>query len=277
ISLLAADRLMASPRLYASFLLWLLSELFEELPEIGDPDKPRVVFFFDEAHLLFDGAPKALLQKVEQVVRLIRSKGVGVYFVTQNPLDIPDSVLAQLGNRVQHALRAFTPRDQKAVKAAADTFRPNPTLNTAEVITQLGKGEALVSMLEGNGTPSMVERTLIAPPAARVGPITPELRKVAMAQSPVRHAYDETLDRESAYEILAKRAEQATAPEPTTAEAEAQSGGGWLADTLGGLFRRGPRGGMSMGERMVNQVTRQVTNEVTKAILRNVLGGARRR
>lgn len=275
ISLLAADRLMASPRLYASFLLWLLSELFEELPEIGDPDKPRVVFFFDEAHLLFDGAPKALLQKVEQVVRLIRSKGVGVYFVTQNPLDIPDSVLAQLGNRVQHALRAFTPRDQKAVKAAADTFRPNPKLNTAEVITQLGKGEALVSMLEGNGTPSMVERTLIAPPAARVGPITPELRKVAMAQSPVRHAYDETLDRESAYEILAKRAEQATAPEPTPAEA--QSGGGWLADTLGGLFRRGPRGGMSMGERVVNQVTRQVTNEVTKAILRNVLGGARRR
>lgn len=275
ISLLAADRLMASPRLYASFLLWLLSELFEELPEIGDPDKPRVVFFFDEAHLLFDGAPKALLQKVEQVVRLIRSKGVGVYFVTQNPLDIPDSVLAQLGNRVQHALRAFTPRDQKAVKAAADTFRPNPKLNTAEVITQLGKGEALVSMLEGNGTPSMVERTLIAPPAARVGPITPELRKVAMAQSPVRHAYDETLDRESAYEILAKRAEQATAPESTPAEA--QSGGGWLADTLGGLFRRGPRGGMSMGERVVNQVTRQVTNEVTKAILRNVLGGARRR
>ncbi|SCW79118.1 helicase HerA-like domain-containing protein [Ancylobacter rudongensis] len=278
ISLLAADKLMGSPRLYASFLLWLLSELFEELPEVGDPDKPKIVFFFDEAHLLFDEAPKALLQKIQQVVRLIRSKGVGVYFVTQNPLDVPDSVLSQLGNRVQHALRAFTPRDQKAVKAAADTFRPNPKLNTAQVITELGKGEALVSMQEGNGTPSMVERTLIAPPAARVGPITPELRKVALAQSPVRHAYDETLDRESAYEILAKRAEQATAPDatPTPAEAEAQSGG-WLSDALGGLFRRGPRGGMSMGERMVNQVTRQVTNELTKAILRNVLGGARRR
>ncbi|GLK74232.1 DUF853 domain-containing protein [Ancylobacter dichloromethanicus] len=281
ISLLAADRLMGSPQLYASFLLWLLSELFEELPEVGDPDKPRVVFFFDEAHLLFDEAPKALLQKVEQVVRLIRSKGVGVYFVTQNPLDVPESVLAQLGNRVQHALRAFTPRDQKAVKAAADTFRPNPKLDTAQVITELGKGEALVSTLEGNGTPSIVERTLIAPPAARVGPITPELRKVAIAQSPVRGLYDETLDRESAYEMLAKRAEQSSpaegAPAPAPTQADAAGGGGWLSDTLGGLFRRGPRGGMSVGERMVNQVTRQVTNEVTRAILRNVLGGARRR
>ncbi|TCK31254.1 hypothetical protein EV667_1361 [Ancylobacter aquaticus] len=282
ISLLAADKLMGSPRLYASFLLWLLSELFEELPEVGDPDKPKIVFFFDEAHLLFDEAPKALLQKIEQVVRLIRSKGVGVYFVTQNPLDVPESVLSQLGNRVQHALRAFTPRDQKAVKAAADTFRPNPKLNTAQVITELGKGEALVSMLEGNGTPSMVERTLIAPPAARVGPITPEMRKVALAQSPVRHAYDETLDRESAFEMLAKRAEESAAPAPPAGEPPAPTeagatSGGWLSDTLGGIFRRGPRGGMSVGERMVNQVTRQVTNEVTRAILRNVLGGARRR
>ncbi|MCK0209065.1 DUF853 domain-containing protein [Starkeya koreensis] len=285
ISLLAADRLMGSPQLYASFLLWLLSELFEELPEVGDPDKPKVVFFFDEAHLLFDEAPKALLQKVEQVVRLIRSKGVGVYFVTQNPLDVPESVLAQLGNRVQHALRAFTPRDQKAVKAAADTFRPNPALNTAQVITELGKGEALVSMLEGNGTPSMVERTLIAPPAGRVGPITPELRKVAIAQSPVRNVYDQTLDRESAYEILTKRAEEAAPPEapptpantPAPTQAGAASGGGWLDGILGGILGTPSRGRMSVGEQVTRQVAREVTNQITKAILRNVLGGARRR
>ncbi len=172
INILAADKLMANPRLYATFLLWLLSDMFEKLPEVGDLDKPKLVFFFDEAHLLFNDAPKALLDKIEQVVRLIRSKGVGVYFVTQNPLDVPDKVLAQLGNRVQHALRAFTPRDQKAVRAAAETFRPNPKLNTAQVITELGKGEALVSFLEGNGTPSMVDRTLIRPPSARVGPVS---------------------------------------------------------------------------------------------------------
>lgn len=288
ISLLAADRLMGSPQLYASFLLWLLSELFEELPEIGDPDKPKIVFFFDEAHLVFDEAPKALLQKVEQVVRLIRSKGVGVYFVTQNPLDVPDSVLAQLGNRVQHALRAFTPRDQKAVKAAADTFRPNPKLNTAQVITELGKGEALVSTLEGNGTPSMVERTLIAPPAGRVGPITPELRKVAIAQSPVRDLYNETLDRESAYEVLTKRAEENAPPEAPAAPAPADStsapaptqadasGGGWLGNVLGGIFGTPSRGRMSVGEQVTRQVAREVTNQVTKAILRNVLGGRSR-
>ncbi|MBB3769762.1 hypothetical protein FHS55_000348 [Angulomicrobium tetraedrale] len=289
INILAADKLMGSPQLYASFLLWLLSELFEELPELGDPDKPRIVFFFDEAHLLFDDAPKALLQKIEQVVRLIRSKGVGVYFVTQNPLDVPESVLAQLGNRVQHALRAFTPRDQKAVKAAADTFRPNPRLNTAQVITELGKGEALVSMLEGNGTPSIVERTLIAPPAGRVGPITPELRKVAIANSPVRGRYDETLDRESAYEMLAKRAagdapEEAppapgrgdtAAPAPT--QADAAGGGGWISDVLGGLFGGGrTRGRMTIGEQVARQVTREVVNQATKAILRNVLGGRAR-
>jgi hypothetical protein len=287
ISILAADKLMGAPQLYASFLLWLLSELFEELPEVGDPDKPKVVFFFDEAHLLFDDAPKALLQKIEQVVRLIRSKGVGVYFVTQNPLDVPESVLAQLGNRVQHALRAFTPRDQKAVKAAADTFRPNPKLNTAQVITELGKGEALVSMLEGNGTPSMVERTLIAPPAGRVGPITPELRKVAIANSPVRGIYDETLDRESAYETLTKRAEEsapATAPQKpgapasttTPTEAGAASGGGWLDSILGGILGTPSRGRMSVGEQVTRQVAREVTNQVTKAILRNVLGGRAR-
>src|SRR5215213_4968362 len=202
INILAADKLMENPRLYATFLLWLLSELFEVLPEVGDPDKPKLVFFFDEAHLLFNDAPKALMDKIEQVVRLIRSKGVGVYFVTQNPLDVPDKVLAQLGNRVQHALRAFTPRDQRAVKAAAETFRPNPNLDTAQVITQLGKGEALVSFLEGNGTPSMVERTLIAPPAARIGPVTPQERKAVIAQSPIRGRYDQTIDPDSAYEKL---------------------------------------------------------------------------
>ncbi|CAL8967632.1 hypothetical protein RHODGE_RHODGE_00661 [Rhodoplanes serenus] len=190
INILAADKLMQSPRLYATFLLWLIAELFERLPEVGDLDKPKLVFFFDEAHLLFNEAPKALLDRIEQVVRLIRSKGVGIYFVTQNPLDVPDTVLAQLGNRVQHALRAFTPRDQKAVRAAAETFRPNPQLDTAQAITELGKGEALVSFLEGNGTPSMVERTMIRPPSARVGPLTAPERQAALAASPLRGRYD---------------------------------------------------------------------------------------
>ncbi|MEW6122463.1 MAG: helicase HerA-like domain-containing protein [Pseudomonadota bacterium] len=212
INILAADKLMGAPRLYGCFLLWLLSELFEELPEVGDPEKPRLVFFFDEAHLLFDDAPQALLDKVEQVVRLIRSKGVGVYFVTQNPLDVPDKVLSQLGNRVQHALRAFTPRDQKAVKAAAETFRPNPKLNTSAAITELGKGEALVSTLEGNGIPSMVERTLIAPPAARVGPVSPEERRAILAESPLGRLYDTPLDRVSAFEMLRDRSERPQAP-----------------------------------------------------------------
>src|ERR1700749_4322426 len=184
VNILVADKLLQSPRLYATFLLWMLSELFEELPEAGDPPKPKLVFFFDEAHLLFNDAPKALMDKIEQVVRLIRSKGVGVYFVTQNPIDVPDKVLAQLGNRVQHALRAFTPRDQKAVAAAAQTFRPNPKLNTAQVIMELGKGEALVSFLEGNGIPAMVERVMIRPPTARIGPITPDERKAIIDNSP---------------------------------------------------------------------------------------------
>ncbi|HEX4408550.1 MAG TPA: helicase HerA-like domain-containing protein [Xanthobacteraceae bacterium] len=205
INVLAADKLMSSPRLYAVFLLWLLSELFEKLPEVGDPPKPKLVFFFDEAHLLFNEAPKELLDKVEQVVRLIRSKGVGVYFVTQNPIDVPDKVLSQLGNRIQHALRAFTPADQKAVRAAADTFRPNPKLNTAQVITELAKGEALVSFLEGGGTPSMVDRTIIRPPSARIGPVTPEERQAVIAKSPVKGKYDTTIDPNSAYEILQKR------------------------------------------------------------------------
>jgi len=205
INVLAADKLISSPRLYATFLLWLLSELFEKLPEVGDPPKPKLVFFFDEAHLLFNEAPKELLDKVEQVVRLIRSKGVGVYFVTQNPVDVPNNVLVQLSNRVQHALRAFTPSDQKAVKAAAETFRPNPKLNTAQVIMELAKGEALVSFLEGGGTPSMVDRAMIRPPSARIGPITPDERKAAMTKSPLKGKYDTAVDPTSAFEILQRR------------------------------------------------------------------------
>lgn len=213
VSVLAADKLMMNPRLYATFLLWLLSELFEELPEVGDPDKPRLVFFFDEAHLLFDEAPKILIDRVEQVVRLIRSKGVGVFFVTQNPLDVPESVLSQLGNRVQHALRAYTPREQKAVKVAAETFRPNPAFDCFETITQLGVGEALVSTLGKKGVPSMVERTLIRPPSSRLGPITTPERTKVVAVSPVAGQYDEDLDRDSAFEMLARRAEEAAKAE----------------------------------------------------------------
>src|SRR6187431_808541 len=228
INVLAADKLMENPRLYATFLLWLMSELFETLPEVGDLDKPKLVFFFDEAHLLFNEAPKNLLDKIEQVVRLIRSKGVGIYFVTQNPLDVPDKVLAQLGNRAQHALRAFTPRDQKAVRAAAETFRPNPKLDTAKVITELGKGEALVSFLEGNGTPAMVERVMIRPPTGRMGPIAPEERKAIMAKSPVKGKYDTTVDAESAYELLQKRVAGTAAPAPADGSAGGGGGGGFL-------------------------------------------------
>jgi len=216
INVLAADRLMSSPRLYATFLLWLLSELFEKLPEVGDPPKPKLVFFFDEAHLLFNEAPKELLAKVEQVVRLIRSKGVGVYFVTQNPIDVPNNVLVQLSNRVQHALRAFTPSDQKAVKAAAETFRPNPKLNTAQVIMELAKGEALVSFLEGGGTPSMVDRAMIRPPSARIGPITPDERKAVMAKSPLKGKYDTAVDPTSAFEILQRRLADGGALQPAS-------------------------------------------------------------
>ncbi|WP_127524459.1 helicase HerA-like C-terminal domain-containing protein [Mesorhizobium sp. Z1-4] len=208
ISVLAADRLMMNPRLYATFLLWLMSELFEELPEVGDPDKPRLVFFFDEAHLLFDEAPPALIERVEQVVRLIRSKGVSVFFVTQNPLDVPETVLSQLGNRIQHALRAYTPREEKAVRTAADTFRPNPDFDTFRTITQLGVGEALVSTLQAKGIPSMVQRTLIRPPSSRMGPIGEEERRKILAVSPVAAQYDETVDRESAFELLQARAEK---------------------------------------------------------------------
>lgn len=209
INILAADKLMQSPRLYATFLLWMLSELFEMLPEVGDPDKPKLVFFFDEAHLLFDDAPKALLDKVEQVARLIRSKGVGVYFVSQNPADVPDDILGQLGNRVQHALRAFTPKDQKALRLAAATFRANPAFDTMEAITQVGTGEALVSTLEKKGMPSIVERTLIRPPSSQLGPITADERKAVIANSPVAGLYETLVDRESAFEKLRKRAEDA--------------------------------------------------------------------
>lgn len=248
ISVLAADKLMMNPRLYATFLLWLLSELFEELPEVGDPDKPKLVFFFDEAHLLFNDAPKVLVERVEQVVRLIRSKGVGVYFVTQNPLDVPEAVLAQLGNRVQHALRAYSPREQKAVKTAADTFRPNPDFNCADVITNLGTGEALVSTLEGKGSPSIVERTLVRPPASRLGPLTEAERQHVISLSPVRGLYDEDFDRESAYEMLAKRAAKAAEQAETAQRAEERaseetSGGGrWTLPGFGDDAAEAPSG-----------------------------------
>lgn len=277
VNILVADKLMQSPRLYATFLLWMLSELFEELPEVGDPPQPKLVFFFDEAHLLFTDAPKALLDKIEQVVRLIRSKGVGVYFVTQNPIDVPDRVLAQLGNRVQHALRAFTPRDQKAVQAAAQTFRPNPNLDTAQVITELGKGEALVSFLEGNGTPAMVERVMIRPPTARMGPITPEERKAIMAASPVRGKYDTTIDSDSAFEMLRERLTQTAAP-----AAEGSEGGGvlgQLGSIVGSIFgTTRPRGQkLSTGQVIARNVTRSVTNKVAGDVVAGIgksLGGS---
>ncbi|HEY3893582.1 MAG TPA: helicase HerA-like domain-containing protein [Bradyrhizobium sp.] len=266
VNILVADKLMQSPRLYATFLLWMLSELFEELPEIGDPPKPKLVFFFDEAHLLFNDAPKPLMDKIEQVVRLIRSKGVGVYFVTQNPVDVPDKVLGQLGNRVQHALRAFTPRDQKAVAAAAQTFRPNPKLDTAKVITELGKGEALVSFLEGNGTPAMVERVLIRPPSARIGPITPEERKAIMDGSPVKGKYDTSIDSESAYEILQKR----VAGTAATADGTGSGGGvlGRIGAMVGTIFGTNvSRGRLSTGQLITRNVTRSVTNKVVGGVV----------
>jgi DNA helicase HerA-like ATPase len=269
VNILVADRLMQSPQLYATFLLWMLSELFEQLPEAGDPPKPKLVFFFDEAHLLFNDAPKALMDKIEQVVRLIRSKGVGVYFVTQNPIDVPDKVLAQLGNRVQHALRAFTPRDQKAVAAAAQTFRPNPKLNTTKVIMELGKGEALVSFLEGNGTPAMVERVMIRPPTGRIGPITPEERKAIMGKSPVKGKYDTSIDSESAYEVLQKR----VAGTAATADGPAADGGvlGQLGSIVGTIFGSNvPRGRMSTGQVIARSVTRSVTNSVVGGVAANL-------
>ncbi|MGM4962032.1 helicase HerA-like domain-containing protein [Tardiphaga sp. 1201_B9_N1_1] len=275
VNILVADKLMSSPRLYATFLLWLLSELFEELPEVGDLPKPKLVFFFDEAHLLFNDAPKALLDKIEQVVRLIRSKGVGVYFVTQNPIDVPDRVLAQLGNRVQHALRAFTPRDQKAVQAAAQTFRANPKLDTATVITELGKGEALVSFLEGNGTPAMVERIMVRPPTARIGPITPEERKAIMNASPVKGKYDTAIDSESAYETLQKRIAGTAATPAEAGDAAGGGGGGGFLGQLGAIVgtifgTNTGRNRLSTGQVIARSVTRSVTNKVVGGIVANI-------
>ena len=275
INILAADRLMDNPRLYATFLLWLMSELFEELPEVGDLEKPKLVFFFDEAHLLFDDAPTALVEAVERVVRLIRSKGVGVYFITQNPIDVPESVLAQLGNRVQHALRAFTPRDQKAVRSAAQTFRQNPAFDTEKAITELAVGEALVSTLEGKGTPSTVERTLIAPPMGQVGPIDAEERRRLVQGRPLRGKYDTPLDPDSAYEMLAKRAEKAAADAQT-----AEAGGGGILDMIGGFFGTTRKKGqtLSVGQSVAREVTRTVVNQAIGGLAAEVgkaLGGRR--
>jgi DNA helicase HerA-like ATPase len=270
VNILAADRLMSSPKLYSTFLLWMLAELFEQLPEVGDPEKPKLVFFFDEAHLLFDEAPKALLEKIEHVVRLIRSKGVGVYFVTQNPLDIPESVLGQLGNRVQHALRAFTPKDQKAVKSAAETMRPNPKLRIEQAITELGVGEALVSFLDEKGRPSVTERAFVVPPGSQLGPISDAERKAAIAASPVAGHYEKTVDRDSAYEKLKARAEQVA--QEKAAEQKPKVGS-VASDILFG--KTGPRGGkQSQGllEAMAKSAARTVGSQVGREIIRGVLG-----
>ncbi len=316
VNILAADKLVASPRLYATFLLWLLSELFEELPEVGDLDKPKLVFFFDEAHLLFRDAPRALLEKVETVVRLIRSKGIGIYFVTQNPLDLPGTVLGQLGNRVQHALRAFTPQEQKAVRAAAETFRPNPRLRVEDAIGQLAVGEALVSALGADGTPSMVERARIVPPRGRIGAITPAERMAVMALSPVARKYDQPVDRDSAYEMLHGRATTVAAdsgPAPVRAgnpwgttpsgpapgpipgpwsgspagrmpqapqrriPAPAAQPGGMLGDILTG--RGGKREGVAeaMAKSVARTIGSTVSRQLTGAILRGVLGSILKR
>jgi hypothetical protein len=278
INVLAADKLMAAPKLYSTLLLWLLAELFEELPEVGDAEKPRLVFFFDEAHLLFNEAPPALLEKVEQVVRLVRSKGVGVYFVTQNPLDIPDTVLGQLGNRVQHALRAFTPRDQKAVKSAATTLRANPKLNVETVITELGVGEALVSFLDDKGRPTVVERAFIVPPGTRVGPITAQEREKLIKGSALAGTYDKTVDRESAYEKLTQRiAEKAPAAgESGPLAGKPAAAGGGLLGALGGFLggSTGPRGGHREGavEAAAKSAARAIGSQVGRQIIRGVLG-----
>lgn len=276
VNILAADKLMNSPRLYATFLLWMLSELFETLPEIGDPEKPKLVFFFDEAHQLFNEAPKVLVERIELVVRLVRSKGVGVYFVTQNPLDIPDSVLAQLGNRVQHALRAFTPRDQKAVKATATTMRPKPGLDIEAAITELAVGEALVSFLDAKGRPSVTERVFVLPPGSQIGPITPQQRQALLAQSLVAGVYEKAVDRESAYEKLRGRADVAADNAPAKAKADAaQDGSGMMGGLNDVLFgSTGPRGGKRDGlvQTMARSAVRTMGTSLGKEILRGVLG-----
>jgi len=288
INILAADKLMNSPRLYATFLLWLLSELFENLPEVGDLDKPKLVFFFDEAHLLFNDAPKVLIERIELVVRLVRSKGVGVYFVTQNPLDIPDSVLAQLGNRVQHALRAFTPRDQKAVKSAADTMRPNAGLDIGAAITELGVGEALVSFLDEKGRPCPTERVFVLPPASQIGPIAPAQRQTLLAESIVAGVYEKTLDRDSAFEKLKGRTVQRSASAANSASADGTTtsagargaepaAGGGLLDSLGsglgGLLSGGGGRRSSVGEQLFKSAASSIGREVGRQIMRGVLGG----
>ncbi len=311
INILAADKLMQSPQLYATFLLWLLSELFEELPEVGDPEKPKLVFFFDEAHLLFDEAPKALVQKIEQVVKLIRSKGVGVYFVTQNPADVPDGVLAQLSNRVQHALRAYTPREQKAVKIAAETFRNNPDFDAYETITQLSVGEALVSTLDENGVPSMVQRTMIRPPSSQMGPVEANVRSMIIENSHVYGKYEDLIDRESAYEIFKGRAiaritaeedvkkaelaaKEAIALEKAAAKAERDAEKaerkaerdaararknapvkerGFFDDLLGGAKGSKRQG---YGETVAKSVLRSVSTRIAGALVRGILGGIKK-
>lgn len=284
VNILAADKLVGAPQAYSTFLLWLLSELFEQLPEVGDPPKPKLVFFFDEAHLLFTDCPKPVLDKIEQVVRLVRSKGVGVYFVTQNPLDVPDAVLGQLSNRVQHALRAFTPRDQKAVKAAAETFRPNPKLNTAEVITQLAVGEALISLLDETGTPGEVERGFVVPPASRVGPITPQERQQIIQKSVLFGHYEKQVDRESAYERLKSRAESAPAnqgsapsqpPAGVGPQPSSQSPRTSWADSIGSVLGQLGGGGRreGMAEALAKSAARAIGSQVGRQIVRGVLGG----
>jgi DNA helicase HerA-like ATPase len=293
VNILAADKLLSAPRLYATFLLWMLSELFETLPEVGDLDKPKMAFFFDEAHLLFNEAPKVLLERIELVVRLVRSKGVGVYFVTQNPLDIPDSVLAQLGNRVQHALRAFTPRDQKAVQAAASTMRANPKLNVQTAITELGVGEALISFLDEKGRPSVTERVFVLPPGSRIGVIDAAERKALVAGSLVAGTYEKTVDRESAYEKIKARSEAAAdTAAAVTAPAKGKAGKAPAADEAGGMSgglkdilfgSTGPRGGKREGlvesaaRSTMRTVGSAVGREIVRGVLGSLLGGGRRR
>jgi DNA helicase HerA-like ATPase len=282
INILAADKLMGSPRLYATFLLWLLSELFEELPEVGDPDKPKFVFFFDEAHLLFDGAPKALVDKVEQVARLIRSKGVGVFFVTQNPADVPDDVLGQLGNRVQHALRAFTGKDQQDLKRAAQNYRPNPEFDTETAIKEVGTGEAVTSFLEAKGIPGIVKRTLVRPPASQLGPISDAQRQATIGASGLAAKYDKVIDRDSAFERLQGRAEAAA---KAAAEAEAQeeklkeeerefkSARRYDGNTVGrSTSRKRSSRSDSLAEAFGKSVVRQIGTRTGRAIVRGILG-----
>ena len=282
INILSADRLMGSPRLYATFLLWLLSELFEELPEVGDPDKPRLVFFFDEAHLLFDDAPKVLVDKVEQVARLIRSKGVGVYFITQNPADVPDDILGQLGNRIQHALRAFTAKDQKDLRLAAQNYRANPRFSTEEAIRDVGVGEAVTSMLENKGVPGIVERTLIRPPSSQLGPLSDGDRRSVLAVSEMGGKYDAVVDRNSAYEILAKRAAQAAAEAEATAAKEQETeretrefnaGRRYSEPQSTGSRKGGRREPDSFSDAMIGAVIKELKGTTGRRIVRGILGG----